>query len=1604
MTAHRKNGAGDAPSPGAAGGPGPLEAPSLDVERALAGRRILFTGATGFVGKVALSLLLHRYPGVGKVFVLVRAGTGGNPDDRFLGKVARARPFDPIRAARGDGFEAFIRQKCQALAGDVSDPLLGLSEAGLAALGPLDLVVNCAGLVDFDPSLELALGVNSRGAQHAVELCRRTGAALLHVSTCFVAGNRDGVVYEDEPIDGYFPRREGVMGRPKQPTLDARDFDLDRELADCDRRMAQIREEAEDAARLSLFRERALARLEAEGRKGDPKAEKLAAGREKRLWITQRLVELGMERARHWGWPNTYTYTKSLGEQAIVRGGIRHAIVRPAIVETALRYPFPGWNEGFTTSAPLAFMGLKGQRVYPMAEKAILDLIPVDLVAAGLIAISAALLEGRAKGPPDEVGSSGASAAPSPARRAGPASSERAGDPGEPHRPGGNVYHLASSDSNAFWGRRAVELTGLYRRRFYKRRTEGNELWNEVRARFEPYSVSKRHYQAFSAPAFGRLAREAARLLREEGPRWGAPRLGALAGSVADELDEAEWKLGQVEALFELFLPFVWDNRYIFSCANLRALHARLAPRDRAFLPWDPEHIDWRSYWLDVHMKGLEQWVFPALEEESQRKVHVVRQHRDLLELLEAAVATHRPRVALRMGGEHKDRFTYGEMREWAGRVALFLRAAGVGKGDRVLLASENRPEWAIAWFGIILAGGVAVPVDAQLTEAELENLARTSGARVALLSEETAERVPALRERWRAGPRLALLPEALAGGPPAELPRGASPEDLASIIFTSGTTGTPKGVMLTHRNFASLVARLAGLFDLGPGDGLLSVLPLHHTFEFTCGLLVPLSRGCEIEYLDEVTADRLGDALESGRVTAMIGVPALWALLHRRITQEIAARPGFVEQAFALLRKANRKLRSDADLNLGKLLLWPVHRKLGGRLRIMVSGGSALSPEVQRAFHDMGFDLYEGYGLTEAAPVLSVSTPEDDPSGGTVGRPLPGIEIRIHEPDASGVGEVVARGPNVMVGYLRPGAGAPEVDHARTGEVLRDGWLHTGDLGRLDRDGKLVLVGRKKDVIIDADGENVYPDELEELYRDPEIIKELSIVGLPDGAGEKVAMLLVPEPKGRSREESRRLVEEHLRRVSAGLPFHKRVKIWHFTDGELEKTSTRKVRRPWVVEQIRQLEAAAHKGKKVREAAAHGRDGWLLDLLAEVTRRARAEITHQSHLAADLSFDSLMLSELAAALEAAGVPPSITESLHQVQTVGELSRLVGPGTHRSEEGGGAAPEPAGPGRQAKGDVEIPAALASLGRRVLDAGQQALYRSFYRAEVTGEAFIPRDRNFLVVANHASHLDMGLVKVALGDQGKKLAALAARDYFFDTRLKRAYFENFTNLIPMERGGSIRRGLRAAVEALRRGYNLLIFPEGTRSRDGSMAPFKPTAGYLALQCEVDSLPVYIQGTHQALPPGSAVPKRTKLRVIIGQPIRAADLKARTAALAKGDAHKAATQILEEAVRALRDGARAPPGAARTASAPTASPGPDPAASATPATPAAPPGPTPTSSATPPTATREERDRRSGPAPADGPRPSAARGAVAPPAEPPGLPAAGAGPLSAKGKEPP
>ena len=1433
------------------------------MSEALSGKRILLTGSTGFLGKVALSMLLHRYGDVlGQVRVLVRRGSASSSEARFVEKVVRSEPFQPLRDHHGDEqAEAFVRSRCSVLDGDITEPLLGLPPATVDRLsGQVDAVVNCAGLVSFNPPLEVGLKINTYGVRNAVELCQRLDVPLVHVSTAFAVGNRSGLVFEDEELVGFFPRKG---------ELDGRDFSLQNELDDAARLVKRLREQAEDHALTSEFRTRALERLEEEGRDWrDEKTLRLAVGRERKLWLTQKLTDAGMDRAKSWGWPNTYTYTKSLGEQVIAgTPELRYAIVRPSIVESALRYPFPGWNEGFTTSAPLAYAGLKGHRLIPAAERAILDIIPVDLVAGSLIAITARAIQ----------------------------------------HPDRRVYQQASGDTNPFYAARSVELVGLYRRRFFREKETGSALLNEVKSRLEPQSVSKRSFLTRSAPLFATGARLVRQAIEDHGPRWGAPRVSALLERTKEQLERVEEQASSLSSLIELFLPFIWENRYVFRCDNTRALYAAMQPEDAAKIPWDPHAIDWRRYFLEVHLPGLEKWVFPGLEEERERR-KAIHAHRDLLELFDAAVHAFRHRVAFRrVEDEREERFTYGEVHRWAARVGSFLLRTGVKPGDRVLLISENRPEWPIAYFGILRAGATVVPVDPDSSEAEVVNIVRRSQARVVLLSEDAAHDLAGL---WRTLSEhslevtLATLAQAMEGdvGRPDRIGpvrKGAAPDDVASLIFTSGTTGTPKGVMLTHRNFASLVPKLAASFDFGVGDGLLSVLPLHHTFEFSAGFLTPFSRGAEVTYLDELTTDRLGEVLESGHVTAMIGVPALWTLFHRKVTQELAAKPAIVEQGIRALMSAHGSLRNRRNLNLGKLLFWPVHRKFGGRIKFLVSGGSALPEEVHKAFHDLGFDLAEGYGLTEASPVLSVQSPGNRRTSGTVGKPLPGIEIRIDSPDGEGIGEVCARGPNVMAGYFG--------DREATEATLRDGWLHTGDLGRLDAEGQLYLVGRKKDVIIDASGKNVYPDELEELYGEHRSVKELSVVGLPDEAGgETVACLCVPDYGDRRREEVRAELEEHFRRVSAELPFHRRIKVLRFWDGELPRTSTRKVKRKLVVDELRRLEKVAASGERARVQAGQGSSTeWLQRLVAEVIGKPASEVRPDSRLAADLGFDSLMLTELSVALESAGVALPEAGDLSGVETVADLARLLG-GAARRLAGPAEGVQPSTPAPEpGTREIPVPAAVATVGRTLLDLWQQAMFGGVFRVDVSGQAYVPQSGNFLVIANHSSHLDMGLVKFALGDQGGRMASLAARDYFFDTPLKRAWFENFTNLIPMDRHGSLRESLRLAGDALHKGYNLLLFPEGTRSPDGAMRPFYPTLGYLALTYRVDILPMYIHGAFEALPKGTMFPRQTQISVRIGPALGISELRRRTQGLARSESYRLVTRIAEEAVTRLREG---------------------------------------------------------------------------------------------------
>ncbi len=1425
-------------------------------------RKIFLIGSTGFLGKVTLSMLLHRFPNVGKIYLTVRARSREESENRFWNSIITAPPFDPLRERYGGALEGFVNEKVVVRGGDIAEPNFGYSEEDAQAIADdIDIIINSAGNVTFNPTLESGLRTNVVGTQNVIAFARRMKRpALVHVSTCFVAGNRSGAVWESDPVIGYFPR---------QRELEGVHFSVDQEIADCAKLADRVRDEARDSMMTARFRELARKRLNEEGRDvDDPDALGLAVARERKVWTRTRLTDLGVERAAYWGWPNIYTYTKSLGEQLVAaETGMVRSIVRPSIVESAMSYPFPGWNEGFTTTAPIIFLIRKGQTQIPADPKLILDITPVDQVASVMLAVAAqACVE-------------------------------------EPQL----VYQAATGDANANNMERIIGLCGLDKRRHFEEKDTGVKILNQVAARMEPRPVTVSKFESTSVPMFNSAAKKASSLLDRVRPRWGGGRVGEVIDLMKNSVERVEELTRETTEAFDMFRPFTVENAYVFRCDNVRSLFHRISEDEQSLLTWNPEKFDWYDYWLNIHLPGLTKWVFPTLEDEMRAKPKRVYTYRDLLELFETSTKRHATRVAMRIERDgRKEQYTYADLRELATRVAGFLASEGIKPGDRVLLVSSNAPEWGMTYFGVLKAGATCIPCDPESSTSEILNFARAGNAAGIICSDAIINDHPTLRELlqehgrarlWTFQDVFALPDEETEDQRIALLPQRVHPQGVASLIFTSGTTGHPKGVMLSHRNLTSMVSMLSSVFDMTTRDGVLSVLPLHHTFEFSTGFLTPLSRGAQITYLPELTSDALARAIKNGHVTGMVGVPALWELLHRRIKNRLYERSDWIGKAADNLIRANAWMRDKTPLNFGQVLFYPIHEGLGGRIRYFISGGSALSEKIQRDFHGLGFTILEGYGLTEASPVLTVTRPENRMLTGTVGKPLPGVEVRIADPDASGVGEVIARGPNVMLGYYE--------DEAATRKTLVERWLYTGDLGRVDDDGNLYLVGRSKEIIVDTNGKNVYPDELEEIYANSPYIKELSIVGLPDGIGEKVACLVVADDEydiSLSRAALHRHVEEHFREVSASLPYYKRVKVLHFTDIELPRTATRKVKRREVVQMMESLEESQKSGRRggVQEAA-NAEAAWLLGVVATVANRPRSDVSVDTRLS-DLGFDSLMFVELATAIESSGGSISAPERFNEIQDVRELLTVVSRQPVVS-----AKQETRTDDRKKDEEIRVPSVVRTAGTKAGDFLQHFLYDQFLHTHYDGRSNIPPHTNFIVAANHCSHLDMGLTKMALGEFGKDLVALAAADYFFDTKYKRAVMENFTNLVPMERTGSLRQSLRHAKSFLDRGYNALIFPEGTRSMTGILADFKPVVGYLALHARVGILPMFLEGTYEAMPKGTTIIKNRNVGARIGRFLEIEELEEMTKGLPRAEAYRLIAARVRHEVVNLRDGTR-------------------------------------------------------------------------------------------------
>lgn len=553
-------------------------------------------------------------------------------------------------------------------------------------------------------------------------------------------------------------------------------------------------------------------------------------------------------------------------------------------------------------------------------------------------------------------------------------------------------------------------------------------------------------------------------------------------------------------------------------------------------------------------------------------------------EMLMAAVQEYGSQPCLIARDTQPNRvITYEELLVHVQRLARGLAGLGVGFQDRCAILGPNSPEWAMAYLAISYAGAICVPLDSMLTENEIRHLLSNAQVKVAFVAPKFLDCVFNTHKDFPGPKHVVVLSENPDNSPAAVLSmqglmeRGKTHKkplphpglyDIASIIYTSGTTGTPKGVMLTHCNIVSDVAACYSAVQIGQ-ERFLSVLPMHHTFECTAGFLLPLYSGSSITFARSLKSNQILEDLKASKATVMLGVPLLFQKMLDGIYKAVERKPFVQRQAFKTLMKAVRAAERLGKYNLGMSLFRSLRNKAGlGHLRLMVVGGAPLMPHVPVEFRRLGFSMLQGYGLTEASPVLTFNR-DKNVAPESIGKPLPGVNVRILEPDANGIGELIFQGPMVMKGYYNN----PEV----TAEVLMKDenggiWLRTGDLGIQDKNGLLYVSGRAKNLIVTAAGKNIYPEEIEaELNMSPFILESMVYGQRTEQNEEEVRAVIVPNyeeigshlaASKMTEQAVQELISREVRKVNQRLASYKKIKGFILVEEELPKTSTRKIKR----------------------------------------------------------------------------------------------------------------------------------------------------------------------------------------------------------------------------------------------------------------------------------------------------------------------------------------------------------------------------------------------------------------------------------------------------------
>lgn len=871
----------------------------------------------------------------------------------------------------------------------------------------------------------------------------------------------------------------------------------------------------------------------------------------------------------------------------------------------------------------------------------------------------------------------------------------------------------------------------------------------------------------------------------------------------------------------------------------------------------------------------------------------------------------------------------YADLKALSGAVAQRLVALGVRAGDRCAILADNDVRWCASYLGLLRLGAIAVPLDTAYKARQVQTVIEDAGAVVVFVTTRyldvaraaigASARRPALILLSGSHSGLTSLDDPTDGLEPAPVSSPALLTDPAVTLYTSGTTSDPKGVVLTHGNLLAEEAAAFGVITITEQDSILGILPLFHALAQVANLLLPLTTGARVVFLETINSTEMMRALVACRITAFCVVPQFYYLLHQRVMDGVRSAPLPVRITFKTLLAVNGWLRRALRVNLGRVFFRRVHAAIGGCMRIMVTGGSRFDPRIGGELFDMGLDIVNAYGLTECSGAATITRP-GDPRVDTVGQPFDGVDVRIlEEPADSGTrehrdGEVLIRGPIVMSGYHnRPDA---------TAETIRDGWLHTGDLGYFDTTGRLHITGRKKEMIVLSSGKNIYPEEIELAYAQSPFIKELCVMGvaLPgEPSAERLHAVVVPDldvMRERRIVNTREIIRFDIESLSIQLPHHKRVLSFDIWLEDLPRTTTRKLKRH-AIEQIylaRQAEAAAPKEPLIwrDEDQVWAADPHVAAVLAAIRAAAKpgANVAPNASLELDLGLDSMERVELLASLELAFHVDVPDEAAHAIYTVRELVEALRPASGSAAAASEATTDPWS--RILDQPVDDPAILSIRRHHPLFTPfAYAVVRLAYlaarilmRLRVSGRDRIPAAGSFIVCPNHQSYLDAFLLVGTVSYRTfKRLFFVGASEYFATpVTLKLA---SLMNVVPVDPDSNLVRAMQAGSFGLREGRILVLFPEGERSPDGAPKKFKKGAAILAHQLNLPILPVAIAGFDHVWPRGSSPRWRTLLpwagtrsTVAFGDPIDPAS----GGDTADEDRYTHLTRVLRQAVLSM------------------------------------------------------------------------------------------------------